>query len=65
MADIENDPSFRENIKLYRNTDAVQPQTMAEMETDGEEEGEFGAIPLDQLVDEFEEMGVEDQEMSG
>lgn len=52
-------------MKLYRNKDAVQPQAMADMETDEEEEGDFGHIPLEQLVDEFEEMGVEDQEMSG
>ena len=63
MADIEQDPEMRQSLKLYRNKDAVQPDAMADIESD-EKDDEL-AIPLEQLVDDMEDLGVEDQEMSG
>lgn len=64
MRDLEQDETLRENVKLYRNKDAVQPDAMADVESEAEGEDEL-AIPLEQLVDELEDLGVEDQEMSG
>lgn len=54
---------MRQSLKLYRNKDAVQPDAMADIESD-EKDDEL-AIPLEQLVDDMEDLGVEDQEMSG
>lgn len=64
MRDLEQDETLRENVKLYRNKDAVQPDAMADIDSDAEDDDEL-KIPLEQLVDELEDMGVEDQEMSG
>ena len=64
MRDLEQDETLRENVKLYRNKDAVQPDAMAYIDSDAEDDDEL-KIPLEQLVDELEDMGVEDQEMSG
>lgn len=51
-------------MKLYRNKDAVQPDAMADIDSDAEDDDEL-KIPLEQLVDDMEDLGVEDQEMSG
>jgi nonsense-mediated mRNA decay protein 3 len=60
LQDLEADPELREGLKLYRNRDAVQPDAMSEMETDGEDEGL--QIPMEQLIDEMEDMGMEDDD---
>ncbi|KAI6910362.1 NMD3-domain-containing protein [Hortaea werneckii] len=64
LRDIEQDEGLRENMKLYRNKDAVQPDAMADIDSDAEDDDEL-KIPLEQLVDDMEDLGVEDQEMSG
>ncbi|KAF2763653.1 nonsense-mediated mRNA decay protein 3 [Teratosphaeria nubilosa] len=60
LQDLEADAELREGLKLYRNKDAVQPDAMSEMETDGEDEGL--QIPMEQLIDEMEDMGMQDVE---
>ena len=63
LQDLEADPELREGLKLYRNQDAVQPPALAdgEMDMDGESDEEGLAIPMEQLIDEMEDMGVEDE----
>lgn len=63
LQDLEADPELREGLKLYRNQDAVQPPALAdgEMDVDGESDEEGLAIPMEQLIDEMEDMGVEDE----
>ena len=63
LQDLEADPELRGGANLYRN-DAVQPTTMTDagdMDTEGEED-EGLQIPMEQLIDEMEEMGVEDED---
>lgn len=63
LQDLDADPELREGLKLYRNQDAVQPPALAdgEMDMDGESDEEGLAIPMEQLIDEMEDMGVEDE----
>ncbi|KAK5121801.1 ribosome-binding protein [Meristemomyces frigidus] len=61
LQDLEADPELREGLKMYRNQDAVQPIAMSEMETDGEDD-EGLQIPMEQLIDEMEDMGMADEE---
>ena len=63
LQDLEADPELREGLKLYRTQDAVQPPALAdgEMDMDGESDEEGLAIPMEQLIDEMEDMGVEDE----
>ncbi|KAK3068941.1 ribosome-binding protein [Teratosphaeriaceae sp. CCFEE 6253] len=61
LQDLEADEELREGLKLYRNQDAVQPPALAggEMEMDGDED-EGLEIPMEQLIDEMEDVGLED-----
>lgn len=62
LQDLEADPELREGLKLYRNKDSVQPDTMSEMETDADGEDEGMRIPMEQLIDEMDDMGMADDE---
>ena len=64
LRDLEADPELREGLKLYREggpqrNGVVGPQE--DMETDGEED-EGLEIPMEQLIDEMEDVGLEDGE---
>ncbi|TKA33758.1 hypothetical protein B0A50_00594 [Salinomyces thailandicus] len=66
LRDVEQDPELREGFKMYRNHEAAErrqqaePDAMTDVETEDGDEGL--SIPLEQLVDEFEEMGVHEEE---
>lgn len=61
LQDLEADPELRSNLNMYRNQEAQKKAEM-EMETDGEEDDEGLEIPMDQLIDEMEDMGMHDME---
>ncbi|KAF2723855.1 nonsense-mediated mRNA decay protein 3 [Polychaeton citri CBS 116435] len=58
LQDLEADPEFRSGANLYKNSQEAQAAA-TEMETDGEDE-EGLTIPMDQLIDEMEDMGMND-----
>jgi len=60
LQDLEADPELRQGANLYRQQQLQQQQAESEMETDGEEDDEGMEIPMDQLIDEMEEMGMHD-----
>lgn len=60
LQDLEQDPELRGNLNLYRNKDAAAAAAAAsEMETDDEDDDGL-QIPMDQLIDEMEDMGMDD-----
>lgn len=59
LQDLEADPELRQGMNMYRNHDAQQGGD--DMETDGEED-EGLEIPMEQLIDEMEDMGMEDMD---
>ena len=60
LQDLEADEDLRQGMNMYRDKDALQAGSVVDMETDGEDEGL--QIPMDQLIDEMEDMGVEDDD---
>ena len=62
LRDLEADPELRVGLNMYRDPQHVERNVAmdTEMETDGEDEGL--EIPMDQLVDEMEDVGLEDEE---
>jgi nonsense-mediated mRNA decay protein 3 len=60
LQDLEADPELRQGANLYRSEQERQ-QAASEMETDGEED-EGLEIPMDQLIDEMEDMGMVDED---
>lgn len=58
LQDLEADPELRMGMHMYKN-DAVQPDAASGMETEGDDEGM--EIPMDQLIDEMEDVGLEDE----
>lgn len=58
LQDLEADPDLRMGANLYRDPAQRATDAQSEMETDGEDEGL--TVPMDQLIDEMEEMGMED-----
>ena len=58
LRDVEEDEELRHTMQVYK---AQQEANAMEMETDDEDEDEQGPqIPMDQLLDEFEEMNMQD-----
>jgi nonsense-mediated mRNA decay protein 3 len=57
LQDLEADPEFRLGMNMYKQE--VQREVEA-MSTDGEDEGL--EIPMEQLIDEMEDVGLEDEE---
>ncbi|WPH04625.1 60s ribosomal export protein nmd3 [Acrodontium crateriforme] len=61
LQDLEADPELRAGMNLYKNEQQRQADAMSEMDTDGgDDEGLH--IPMDQLIDEMGDMGMEDHE---
>ena len=60
LQDVEQDPEMQDGFKLYRNQDAVQPDAMADVESEGDED-EGLKIPMEQLIDEMEEANLDDE----
>ena len=59
LRDLEADEELRQGMSLYKNEKERHVAMDEEMETDGEDEGL--EIPMEQLIDEMEDMGMEDQ----
>ncbi|KXL45181.1 hypothetical protein M433DRAFT_148691 [Acidomyces richmondensis BFW] len=59
LQDLEADPDLRMGLNIYRNREDVHTDAMSEMDTDGEDDGL--RIPMEQLIDEMEEMDMEDE----
>lgn len=64
LQDLEADPELRQGLNMYRNSKAVQPSAGAEveMDTDDDDDDDGLEIPMDQLIDEMEDMGMEDED---
>ena len=60
MQDLEQDPELRQGANLYRDEQAKKAAADSEMDTDEDEDDEGLQIPMDQLIDEMEEMGMRD-----
>ncbi|KAK4986946.1 ribosome-binding protein [Elasticomyces elasticus] len=59
LRDVEEDEELRAAMALYRNENKATDEV--EMETDGEEDEDRGlAIPMEQLLDDMEEMNIQD-----
>ncbi|KAK6438305.1 ribosome-binding protein [Oleoguttula sp. CCFEE 5521] len=59
LQDLEADPELRQATNLYKNAEEAAKMKEA-METDDEDEGM--EIPMEQLIDEMEEMGMVDDD---
>ncbi|EME40667.1 hypothetical protein DOTSEDRAFT_157503 [Dothistroma septosporum NZE10] len=59
LQDLEADPELRHGLNMYKTQ--VQ-RGIEEMETDGEDNDDGLEIPMDQLIDEMEDMGMDDVE---
>ncbi|KAK3712766.1 ribosome-binding protein [Vermiconidia calcicola] len=62
LRDLEADPELRNGLKMYKQEKQRNVAMDTEMETDGEEEDEGLEIPMEQLIDEMEDVGLEDLE---
>ncbi|KAG9636830.1 hypothetical protein KCU64_g14443, partial [Aureobasidium melanogenum] len=60
LRDVEEDEELRQTMQLYKSQQEANANDM-EMETDDEDD-EGPQIPMDQLLDEFEEMNMQDAE---
>jgi len=60
LQDLEADPELRMGLNMYRNKENVQADAMSDMETDDEDDGL--RIPMEQLIDEMEEMDMEGED---
>jgi len=62
LQDLEQDPELRQGANLYRDEQKRKAEAAAEseMDTDADSDDEGLQIPMDQLIDEMEEMGMRD-----
>ncbi|KAJ9669493.1 ribosome-binding protein [Coniosporium apollinis] len=62
LRDVEEDEELRANLALYKNQQKARGERMDIEETTegGESDDERLRIPMEQLIDEFEEMGMEE-----
>ncbi len=66
LRDLEADEDLREGLKLYRDGDAAPKRGMeVDGEEDDDEEDEGLEIPMEQLIDEMEDVGLEDEDVEG
>nr|POE71948.1 60s ribosomal export protein nmd3 [Quercus suber] len=62
LQDLEADPEMRAGLNMYRNKDArAQADAASEMDTDNEDDDGL-EIPMDQLIDEMEDMGMDEDD---
>jgi nonsense-mediated mRNA decay protein 3 len=59
LRDVEEDEELRHTMQVYKAQQEAAANEM-EMETDDEDDDEGPSIPMDQLLDEFEEMNMQD-----
>lgn len=59
LRDVEEDPELRAGLSLYKNPKQAEEMSMDGESVNSDDEREL-AIPMEQLLDEFEEMGLED-----
>jgi nonsense-mediated mRNA decay protein 3 len=61
LQDLEQDPELRQGANLYRDEQKRKAEADSEMDTDADSDDDDGLqIPMDQLIDEMEEMGMHD-----
>ncbi|KAK8437860.1 NMD3 family-domain-containing protein [Phyllosticta citricarpa] len=61
LRDVEEDDDFRAGMALYKNQQSAMPSNPDEMDEDEDGEDDEGIqIPMDQLVEELEEMNMDD-----
>ncbi|EKG10785.1 NMD3 domain-containing protein [Macrophomina phaseolina MS6] len=60
LRDVEEDEDYRAGIALYKSQHAPKPTDAEEMEEDDDEEDEGLQIPMDQLLEEMEDLNMED-----
>ncbi|GAB7330955.1 hypothetical protein MBLNU13_g02467t1 [Cladosporium sp. NU13] len=61
LQDLEQDPELRQGANLYRDEQKRKAEAESEMDTDADSDDDDGLqIPMDQLIDEMEEMGMHD-----
>ncbi|KAF4305223.1 NMD3 domain-containing protein [Botryosphaeria dothidea] len=61
LRDVEEDEDYRAGIALYKSQHAPKPSDAEEMEEDDEEEEDEGLqIPMEQLLEEMEDLNMED-----
>ncbi|EOD52973.1 putative nonsense-mediated mrna decay protein 3 protein [Neofusicoccum parvum UCRNP2] len=60
LRDVEEDEDFRAGIALYKSQHAPRPAEPEEMDEDDEEEDEGIKIPMDQLLEEMEDLNMDD-----
>jgi nonsense-mediated mRNA decay protein 3 len=61
LQDLEQDPELRQGANLYRDEQKRKAEAESEMDTDADSDDDEGLqIPMDQLIDEMEEMGMHD-----
>lgn len=62
LRDLEADPELRQGVHLYRN-EAKEKQVAMDSEMDTDDDDDEGLeIPMDQLIDEMEDIGLDDGE---
>jgi len=63
LQDLEQDPELRQSANLYRDEQAKKAAAESEMDTDDDDDEDDDGlqIPMDQLIDEMEEMGMRDE----
>src|SRR5690606_6987274 len=69
LKDIEEDEELRSTLQLYKNTVKTQRMQVDEKKSEAEDadmdtddENELPEIDVEQLLDEFEELGIQDKE---
>ena len=66
LQDIEEDAEFRTGVALYRKKQDQNKmegvETASMVETEGEEGEEVPQIDISELLDDFDELGIEDRE---
>lgn len=72
MEELEEDAELRSRVALYKNPAAAaaaavapavtQPAGMAEDDDDEDDDGELPQVPLDELLDDLEGLGLDDDE---
>lgn len=61
LRDVEEDDEFRAGMHLYKNQQSAMPSNPDEMDEDSDGDDDQGIqIPMDQLVEELEEMNMDD-----
>jgi nonsense-mediated mRNA decay protein 3 len=61
LRDVEEDESLRQTLNLYKNENKKKPEEMDLESSIGSDDGRLN-IPMEQLLEDMEEMGLNDKE---